>query len=71
LSSNSRVLTTGSNRITSFQTQFVSTDAQIIDDPSIGHQYICCYEQNGLVLIAKSLTALARKKEKLKQNQNS
>ncbi|CAF3221282.1 unnamed protein product [Rotaria socialis] len=63
VSPNLRVLSTGSNRITSFQTQFVSTDAQIIDDPSIGHQYICCYEQNGLVLIAKSLTALARSRD--------
>ncbi|CAF4132619.1 unnamed protein product [Rotaria sordida] len=59
-SSNPRLLLTKANRINNFQTEFVSIESQIIDNPSIGHQYICCYEQNGLIMLAKSLTALAR-----------
>ncbi len=55
---------TKANRINDFQTQFVSSDSQILDDPSIGHQYICCYEENGVLILAKALTALARKRKK-------
>ena len=47
------------NLINSYQTQFVSTDPQTLDDPSIGKQYVCCYEQNGLTILAKALTVLA------------
>lgn len=57
---NSHLLNTQSTRVTKFQTQFVSTDSQIINEPSTGHQYVCCYVQSGVVLLAKSLTALAR-----------
>ena len=53
-----------SNRINNFQTQFISSDSQILNDPSIGHQYICCYEQNGFIILAKALTALASKKKR-------
>lgn len=49
------------NLINSYQTQFVSTDPQTLDDPSIGKQYVCCYEHNGLTVLAKALTVLARK----------
>ena len=59
---NQRLSITKANSINNYQTQFVSIDSQIINDPSIGHQYICCYEQNGLITLAKGLTALARKK---------
>ncbi len=59
-----RLPITKANRINNFQTQFISIESQVVDDPSIGHQYICCYEQNGLIILAKALTALARKIEK-------
>jgi hypothetical protein len=59
---NQRLSITKANRIDNYKTQFVSIDSQIIDDPSIGHQYICCYEQNGFIPLAKGLTALARNK---------
>jgi len=54
-----RLSITNANRINNFQTQFISSDSQILNDPSIGHQYICCYEQNGFFILAKALTALA------------
>jgi hypothetical protein len=53
-----------SNRISDYYTQFSSSDSQILDDPSIGHQYLCCYEKSGLIVLAKALTALAREKAK-------
>jgi hypothetical protein len=59
--SNERLSLTKANRINNYQTQFVSVDSQTIDDPSTGHQYICCYEQNNFIPLAKGLTALARK----------
>jgi len=64
LTTGQRLSITKENRINDFQTQFVSSDSQILDDPSIGHQYICCYEENGLLILAKALTALARKRKK-------
>jgi hypothetical protein len=47
-------------RINAFQTQFVSIDSQILNDPAVGRQYLCCYEQRDPVPLAKGLTALAR-----------
>ena len=47
-------------RINAFQTQFVSVDSHVLDDPKIGRQYICCYESKGAIVLAKALTALAR-----------
>jgi hypothetical protein len=51
-------------RINSYRTQFVSSDSKVLDSPTIGHQYVCCYEKNGLTVFAKALTALARKENK-------
>ncbi|CAF1068038.1 unnamed protein product [Adineta steineri] len=59
-STNQRLPTTKATRINNFQTQFVSIESQTINDPSMGHQYICCYEQNGIFILAKALTVLAR-----------
>ena len=50
------------NRINNYQTQFVSTNTQFLDESTLGHQYICCYEQNAPLVLAKGLTAIARKK---------
>jgi hypothetical protein len=58
-SSNENLISTTSNRITDFQTQFVSNNSYKLDDPSIGHQYLCCYQQNGLINIAKGITILS------------
>ncbi|CAF0895692.1 unnamed protein product [Adineta ricciae] len=58
-SSNQRLPTSKATRINDFQTQFVSIESQTIHDPLIAHQYICCYEQKGLVQLAKALTVLA------------
>jgi len=47
---------TTSTRASPFQTQFISKDSYIINDPSIGRQYICCYRQNGqLNTLAKAI----------------
>ncbi|CAF1076010.1 unnamed protein product [Rotaria sp. Silwood1] len=62
-SSNPRVLHTTVKNIDSFTTQFISSESEIINDPSIGHQYVCCYEQTGSIMLAKSLTALARNRD--------
>ncbi len=59
-----RLEMTESIKISDYQTQFASNDSQILNDPSIGHQYLCCYEKDGLIVLAKALTALARKKDK-------
>ncbi len=59
-----RLAMTQPTRISGYQTQFASSDSQILSDPSIGHQYLCCYEKDGLIVLAKALTALARKKDK-------
>ena len=61
LSSNEHVISTTSNRMNNYQTQFVSKKSHLLHDPSIGHQYLCCYEQNGLINMAKAITILSRK----------
>ncbi|UJR28561.1 hypothetical protein I4U23_009794 [Adineta vaga] len=58
--SSQRLSTTKATRINNFETQFVSIESQTLRDPSIGYQYICCYEQNGSIELAKALTVLAR-----------
>ncbi|CAF1023509.1 unnamed protein product [Adineta ricciae] len=58
-SSDQQLISTTSNRITDYETQFISSASHALHDPSIGHQYLCCYEQNGLVSIAKGITILA------------
>ena len=58
---NQRSLTIEMNRINDFQTQFISYESQTMKDPFIAYQYVCCYEQNGLFILSKALTALARK----------
>jgi hypothetical protein len=57
----SSLISTTSNRVNPFQTQFISTESHILHYPSIGHQYICCYEQNDLITIAKAITTLSSK----------
>lgn len=57
-----RLSITEMNRINNFQTQFISSEIQKFDDPSIGHQYICCYDDQSKVTLAKGLTAIAREK---------
>jgi hypothetical protein len=69
-SSSRRLPTTNANRINNFQTQFVSIDPQTITDPSVGHQYICCYDQTNSIVLAQALTALARKKNKFISTEN-
>jgi hypothetical protein len=59
--SNQHTISTTSTRINDFQTQFVSTDSHQLNNPSIGHQYLCCYKQNGLINLAKAITILSRK----------
>ena len=49
-------------RINNYQTQFISSDSHTLDNAMTGHQYICCYEKNGLAVLAKAVTVLARKK---------
>lgn len=63
-----RLSITPGKRINNYQTLFVSSQSQILVDPAIGHQYICCYEHNGLSILAKGLTALARMKETFFRN---
>ena len=58
---NSQTLATTSQRVNDFQTQLTSTASHQLESPSVGRQYLCCYEQNGLVAIAKALTILSRK----------
>lgn len=55
-----RLSLTELTRTNSFQTQFISSEFQTFDDPSIGHQYICCYNDRSSVTLAKGLTAVAR-----------
>lgn len=69
-SSSTTSMMTTATRLNKFQTQFVSTESKIIDNPLTAHQYICCYEQNGLTTLAKSVTALARKRKLLKLIEN-
>jgi len=57
--SNQQLISTTSNRINDYQTQFISTNSHTLDNPSIGHQYLCCYEQMGLIAIAKAITILS------------
>ena len=57
---NSQSLATTSQRVNDFQTQLISTASHQLESPSVGHQYLCCYEQNGLIAIAKALTILSR-----------
>lgn len=52
---------TTEHRIDKFQTQFVSADSRRIENPSMGHQYLCCYEQNGLMNVAKAIAVPSRK----------
>jgi hypothetical protein len=54
-----RLSITKSNLINNFRTQFINSDSQIINDPSTGHRYICCYEKNGLFILAKAVAVLA------------
>jgi hypothetical protein len=58
---NENLITTTSNRINNFQTQIVSINSHKLNNPSIGHQYLCCYKQNNLINIAKAITILSRK----------
>jgi hypothetical protein len=60
-SSNRNSIKTNAHQIDKFQTQFVSYDSYRIDNPLIGHQYLCCYQKNGLINIAKAITVLSRK----------
>ena len=57
-----RLTMTKANQINNYQTQFISSTSQKFDDPTIGHQYICCYEQSIPLVLAKGLTAVAREK---------
>ena len=59
-SSGQRLPISQGTRINAFQTQFVSINSQIVNDPAVGRQYLCCYEQREPVALAKGLTALAR-----------
>ncbi|CAF4377532.1 unnamed protein product, partial [Adineta steineri] len=60
MTSNQNILSITSNRINDFQTQFISSTSQTIENPTIGYQYLCCYEQNGLINIAKAITILSQ-----------
>jgi hypothetical protein len=60
-SSDQNSISTIAHRIDKFQTQFVSSDSHKLDNPLMGHQYLCCYQQNGLINIAKAITILSRK----------
>jgi len=57
-----RLSITEMKRINNFQTQFISNEIQKFDDPSIGHQYVCCYDDKSSVTLAKGLTAIARER---------
>lgn len=52
-----------SKRISDFQTQLISAEPQQLDDPSLGYQYLCCYEQGSLISIAKAMTVVSSKIE--------
>jgi len=60
-SSDQHSISTTSNRINNFQTQLISMNPHKLDNPAIGHQYLCCYKQNGLITIAKAITILSSK----------
>ncbi|CAF4341318.1 unnamed protein product, partial [Rotaria sp. Silwood2] len=59
ISSNKNLISTISNHINNYQTQFISSNFHLLNNPSIGHNYLCCYEQNGLISIAKATTVLS------------
>ena len=50
-------------RVSDFQTQLIGAESQQLDDPSFGYQYLCCYEQGGLISIAKAMTVVSSKLE--------
>ena len=58
---NIRLSTNPGININKFQTEFVSAESYTIDDYNVGNQYLCCYEKDGEVILAKALAALARK----------
>ena len=45
-----------------FETQLISTISHKLNNSNIGHQYLCCYEQDPLINIAKGITILSSKK---------
>lgn len=55
------ILSVTSHRTEKFQSQFVSSQSHRLENPSMGYQYLCCYEQNGYVSIAKAITVLSSK----------
>ncbi|CAF4523047.1 unnamed protein product [Rotaria sp. Silwood1] len=59
ISSNKNLISSTSNHINNYQTQFISSNSHTLDNPSIGHNYLCCYKQNGLVSVAKAITVLS------------
>lgn len=59
-STNQYLLTAKPNRINKYQTQFISSYSHTLNDPSTGHQYLCCYKQNGLATVAKAISILSR-----------
>ncbi|CAF3375104.1 unnamed protein product [Rotaria socialis] len=60
ISSRTTLMKTISNPINNYQTQFVSNHSHKLTASSIGHQYLCCYQENGLINIAKGITILSR-----------
>ena len=56
-------LKTTSKQINNFQTQLTSVESQQLDDPAVGYQYLCCYEQKGLISIAKAMAVVSSKRE--------
>ncbi len=60
-SSNQYSISTTSNRINDYQTQFISTISHTLNDPMTGYQYLCCYKENNLITIPKAITILSSK----------
>lgn len=47
--------------VSKFQTEFITEQKFTIADLNNGHAFICCYEGEGNTILAKGITALARK----------
>lgn len=58
---NRNTMSVTTHRTEKFQSQFVSSNSHRLENPSMGYQYLCCYEQNGFVSVAKAITVLSRK----------
>lgn len=60
-SSKQSQLTTVSNRINDYQTDFISSESHRLTNPSMAYQYLCCYENKRLMTIGKAIAVASSK----------